>query len=46
MPPTVMHIAAVGQELEISFDHAGDPVGFIDPQSEARRRNASLINAK
>ena len=33
-PPTIMHLAAVRQQLEIPFDHAGDPIRLGGAQAE------------
>src|ERR1035438_1539760 len=33
-PPTIMHLAAVRQQLEIPFDHAGDAIRLGGTQAE------------
>src|SRR6267154_4317654 len=35
MPPAVMHVAAVRQQLKIPLDHAGHAIRFFNAQSEA-----------
>ena len=35
LPPTVMDIAAFGQQLKIPFDYAGDAVRLANAQSES-----------
>jgi hypothetical protein len=34
MPPAVMHVAAVRQQLKIPFDHAGDAIRLVNAQSQ------------
>jgi hypothetical protein len=42
-PPAVMNLAAVGQQLKISFDYACDAVRLRNAQSESQTGTSSAL---